>query len=205
MKKQLLILAIVFLGFGLSNSYGQATFGIKAGANIANANFDTGTSVTIKTDALIGFYAGPFARLNVSSQFAVQPELLLSMQGFKWNLDGLLGEEAEDVGETTIQNLYLNLPVMLRFAATDALHLEAGPQVGLLLSSEAKVDGGSGDLEDTFEDLDFGVNIGAGYTLPVGLSIEARYNLGLADMAGESEGEGSITNRVFSFGLGYTF
>lgn len=205
MKKQLLLFALALLCFGVSNSYGQATFGIKAGANIANANFDSGTSVTIKPDALVGFYAGAFARLGVSSQFAIQPELLLSMQGFKWNLDGLFGEEVEDVGETTIQNLYLNLPIMLRFAATDALHLEAGPQVGLLLSSEAKADSGSGDLEDTFEDLDFGVNIGAGYTLPLGLSIDARYNFGLADMAGESEGEGSITNRVFSFGLGYTF
>ncbi|QEC51134.1 outer membrane protein with beta-barrel domain [Anseongella ginsenosidimutans] len=204
MKKHLLLFAIACMAFGISTSYGQATFGVKAGANLANANFDTGSSLSVKPDAIIGFYAGPTARFDVSSRFAIQPELLLSLQGFKWEFDFETG--GEDVGfDATFQNLYLNLPVMARFSATEALHLEAGPQVGLLLSSKVKNEDVSVDWEENNE-LDFGLNIGAGYQLPMGLSVEARYNFGLANIFGDMEDDNtSVTNRVLSLGLGYTF
>ncbi|HYH56533.1 MAG TPA: porin family protein [Anseongella sp.] len=204
MKKQLLLLGFACLAFGLSNSFAQTTFGVKAGANIADVNFDTGSSITLNPDVLVGFYAGGFARLGVSSKFSVQPELLLSLQGFKFNL-GELSEEGGDF-EVSSKNLYLNLPVMARFAATEALHLEAGPQVGLLLNSKGEIEGISAEDEDSYKDIDFGVNVGAGYTLPMGLSIEARYNFGLANIVeGLEDTDASVTNRVLSFGLGYTF
>lgn len=206
MKKQLLLLMAAVFGFGISSSYAQASFGIKAGVNIANVNFDSGSSLSIQPDALVGFYAGPFAKLGVSDKFAVQPELLLSMQGYSFDFGDMV-EEVEIDGKVDAQNLYLNLPIMARFYPIEALHLEAGPQVGLLLSSKVKAGGESFDNEeDAMKDLDFGLNIGAGYTLPLGLIIEARYNFGLANLAEDTEGsDGSVTNRVFSFGLGYTF
>lgn len=204
MKKRLLYFAIACLAFGFNTTYGQATFGIKAGANLANMNFDTGTSITFKPDVLFGFYAGPTARFDVTSRFAIQPELLLSLQGAKYDLGELMGADIE----VTSKNLYLNLPVMARVSATDALYVEAGPQVGLLLSSKDETGDVSVDTEE-MNDLDFGLNIGAGYRLPVGLSIEARYNFGLANLYSNAEGSDddnlTVTNRVFSFGLGYTF
>lgn len=204
MKKRLLQFVIACLAFGISSSYGQATFGIKAGANLANMNFES-NGFNFTPESLVGFYAGPFARLGVSSQFAIQPELLLSLQGYSIDLGDLVGEEVAD-GKMKSQNLYLNLPVMARFYPTEALHLEAGPQVGLLLNSKVKGDEGSVDDEESYKDLDFGLNIGAGYTLPLSLTIEARYNLGLANVAeGAENSDGKATNRVFSFGLGYTF
>lgn len=207
MKKHVLFLAVLCLTCLTGTSYGQAVFGIKAGVNLANANFDTGSSISIKPDALAGFYAGPTARFDVSSNFSIQPELLLSLQGFKYSMDIEVMEEEFDF-DATFKNLYLNLPVMARFAATEALYLEAGPQVGLLLDSKVKSGGVSADSEES-NDLDFGLNIGAGYRLPMGLSIEARYNFGLVNMFEDEQdadmGEVKVTNRVFSFGLGYRF
>lgn len=204
MKKLLLLLTACCLAAGIQSSYAQASFGVKAGANIANVNFES-NGLSFTPESLFGFYAGPFARLGVSSQFSIQPELLLSLQGYSIDIGDLLGEAGGD-GKVNAQNLYLNLPVMARFSATEALHLEAGPQVGLLLNSKFKVDEGSIEVEESYKDLDFGLNIGAGYTLPLGLSIEARYNLGLANIGeGAEDSDGKATNRVFSFGLGYTF
>src|SRR5690606_41610679 len=118
------------------------------------------------------------------------------------------GMQAVVAFEPTFNTRYLSLPAMRRVGATEALYLEAGPQVGLLLGSKVTSGGVSADSEES-NDLDFGLNIGAGYRLPMGLSIEARYNFGLANMFEDEQdanmGEVKVTNRVFSFGLGYRF
>lgn len=201
MKKSLLI-AVTCLLTGISGAYAQLSYGIKAGLNIASLNA-SGDDGDVSSQA--GFYGGAFVNFSVAEKFSIQPELLYSMQGAK------LGEgEVEGVTVSAKQKLdYLNLPVMAQYQVADGLYLEAGPQLGFLLSAETTVEGNgvknTVDSKDAFKSIDFGLGFGAGYKLPIGLGINARYNLGLANIIDENEGDGSLKNSVFQIGLSYSF
>ena len=55
----------------------KVNFGVKAGLNLSTWNYD---------DASLrpGFHAGGFATVQFSRMFAVQPEVMYSMEGAEW-------------------------------------------------------------------------------------------------------------------------
>ncbi len=204
MKKIILTVAAVF-AFGFANAQ-ETKFGIKGGVNFANLAGDIEDN-----SSLIGFNVGGLVEIKVSDKFFIQPELLFSAQGAK-------EEYSETFNGTTINydsklNLsYLNIPVMAKFYVADKFSLEAGPQVGFLLSAKANSEATDGtnsssseeDVKDSFESTDFGFNFGAGYDFTTNLSAGVRYNLGLSNIAKDS-GNDEIKNTVLSVSLAYKF
>lgn len=164
------------------------TFGAKAGLNLANAGGDAED-----TDMLTSFYVGGFVDIALSDQFSVQPELLYSAQGFKQDFAGT---------EIETKLNYLNIPIMAKYYVSDEFNIQAGPQVGILLSAEA----GDQDVKDATNGVDFGINFGAGYEMESGLRFDARFNLGLGDTTDDADGaDTSVTNQVIQVGVGYSF
>ncbi|MEO8236869.1 MAG: porin family protein [Flavobacterium sp.] len=147
----------------------------------------------------VGFLVGGFAEIKLSEKFAIQPELLFATQGTKFEADG--------GGDDLKYNLdYLNVPVMAKFYVVDKFSLEAGPQIGFLLSAKAKAGDEDENVKDSFKSIDFGVNFGAGYDFTENLSAGIRYNLGLANILDTEEGNDTkIKNSVFSLSVGYKF
>lgn len=91
---------------------------------------------------------------------------------------------------------------MAKFAVAEKFNLQAGPQIGFLMSASAD----SKDVKDSFKSLDFGLNLGAGYDLTEKLFLEARYNLGLAQTQKDlGAGETAAKNAVIQLSLGYKF
>jgi hypothetical protein len=169
------------------------SFGIKAGGTLANMAL---------TDAKnkIGFSGGIFGEFRFNN-FAVQPELLFSIQGAKVDV-----EDYSDV-EGKFNLNYLNIPVMAKFYVTEGFSLEAGPQLGVLLSAKAKakvegVEGGL-DMKDVVNDIDFSLNFGASYQVPrVPLGFYTRYSLGLTNIGKDVDPDDDAgKNRVFQLGL----
>lgn len=204
MKKSFLI-AMSCLVLCVSSAQAQIHYGVKAGLNMATMDFEA--NIVGDIGSVTGFYAGAFVNMNLTDRLAVQPELLFSGQGYEYV------DPEEGVDEVTKgHNTYLNLPIMLRYPVIDQLHLEAGPQIGFLMSSKSTLKSPSGDeTEDTkhlYKSTDVGFNIGAGFHLPAGFAVELRYTLGLGNIGDEEElqeeGIESIKNRVLSFGLAYT-
>jgi len=145
-----------------------------------------------------------FGSADVSDKFSIQPELLYSAQGAKYE---------DEVLKETIKLDYLNLPIMAKFYVADGFSLEAGPQVGFLLSAKGKVEAGGesieADIKELFKGIDFGFNFGVGYKLPSGINFGARYNLGLSNII-EPDSEfnvGDVKNQngVIQLSLGYFF
>ena len=138
---------------------------------------------------LTSIHFGGFAEIKISDKFAVQPELLYSAQGAKFDGDNL--------------NLnYINIPVMAKYYVADAFSLEAGPQLGFLMS--AKADGE--DVKDGFNSTDFAFNLGAGYDLNEQMSLGLRYNIGLSDIEKDlTAGESGSTNSSLQLSFGYKF
>lgn len=189
MKKVLLIAALI-LTAGIANA--QLKFGVKAGANISNVGFDD-------TDNKVGFNTGVFGELKIS-KFAVQPEVLFSMQGAKYDI----GSD----GKGKIELNYISIPVMAKYYVIPGLSIEAGPQIGFLMSAKDKADGEEDfDMKDFMKKTDFSINFGVSYELPVlPVGIFARYSLGLTDLYDESklepmERDGDYgKNRIFQIG-----
>jgi len=75
---------------------------------------------------------------------------------------------------------------MAKFYLISGLHLEVGPQFGILVDGEIDVEDAAGnvtkvDAKDVLKSSDLGLGFGAGFDLPFGLGIGARYVIGLAD------------------------
>ena len=137
----------------------------------------------------------------LSNNFAIQPEILYSAQGFKYK---------EGDFTTELQLDYLNIPIMAKFKLTDELIIEAGPQIGFLLLAnevfESPGNSGDNDVKEEYKNIDFGANIGLVYQFEGGLNFGARYNLGLSNI-NDFEGSGSFKNQngVFQFSIGFRF
>jgi hypothetical protein len=176
-------------------------FGSKAGVNFASITGDD----TDDLDGRTAFHLGVVAEIPISEKFSFQPELLYSAQGASQkNSFDEFNYEAE------INLDYLNLPLMAKYYVAEGFSLEAGPQVGFLMSAKAKVSGGGEseeeDIKDSVKGINFGVNFGVGYKLDSGLNFGARYNLGLSNDNDDSEfPDDTYKNSVIQLSVGYFF
>jgi hypothetical protein len=204
--KKIIFAAVAVMAFTFSNAQ-NARFGIKGGLNFANFTGDT-EGLDFKTK--VGFNIGGFVEVKLADKFYIQPELLYSTQGSI--VDDVEVYDGFDVyyGDVQFKFNYINVPVMFKYYVADKFNLEAGPQIGFLVSAEAtvKVEGtkATESVKDNFETLDFGLNFGAGYDFTKNFSAGVRYNLGLANIADTEPGDdGKVHNSVFSLSVGYKF
>ena len=186
-KRTLITLTLLCSLFALQAQ--SVKFGAKAGLNLANITGDFEDGKT-----RLGPHLGAVAEISVLDKLAIQPELLYSAQGSQSDLDD------DDV----LKIDYLNLPVMAKYFVTENLSLEAGPQIGFLLSAKYDDDGDEEDLKDITKSMDIGFGLGLSYKLPQGLFAGARYTFGgdINDIEGDSD---SIKNSVFQISIGYFF
>ena len=170
----------------------KATVGIKGGYNVSSVSFN-GTS---ETERLHGFHIGIYGESYLSKYVALQPEILYSQQGYKI---------VDDSGTYTQELDYINIPLMLKLYPVKSFFLEAGPQIGFSISHKETFDSGFVlyDTSEEFEpnNLDWGVNVGAGFKSDSGISIGARYHLGQSDIYDEDKPK----NRVWQVYVGFDF
>ena len=186
MKKIAIIIVITILG--LTNTYAQKVeFGAKAGLNLAFITGDDTEGFKPNTD----FHFGVMAEWQISDKFALQPEIVYSGQGSDINIES----------EGRISLNYLNVPIMGKYYVIKGLSIEAGPQIGFLLSTK----GGSVNYKDFLKTTDYGVNFGVGYKLNNGLNFTARYNLGVSNINNVDGFTDKNRNGVFQLSIGYFF
>lgn len=206
MKKLVLSAAAAVLGImgvDAQNANTEALqLGVRAGYNLSNLSGDLADE--IDTKSLSGFHIGLFTEFPVAPRFSIQPEVMYSTQGAKFEGMG---------SEATLRTQYLNVPVLAKFYVAEGFNLQAGPQIGFLTGAEYQVDGADDiDVSDNMKGTDFGLLFGAGYKVAQGVTIDARYNMGLSNTLDEDanvdEGVGTDQewkNGVFQIGIGYQF
>jgi hypothetical protein len=164
------------------------SFGIKAGVNVASLKDNQTSDIDPRT----GFHAGLLANIPLSGSFRLQPEITYSSQGAKYNT---LGEEKVN---------YVNIPILLQYQFPGGFRLQTGPQLGLLTDAKLeRLSGGETDVKDQFSTADVSWAFGAAYLTPLGLGIDARYNLGLNNVVDTDLH--TVKNQVWQFGLFYQF
>lgn len=179
MKKILIVFLISMAANGVF-AQAQVSLGIKAGANISKFDAEGAENYT-------AIHGGAFALFKLT-KIGIQPELLFSQQGMKF----------KDVTTETFKTSYLSIPVMVKLYLVAGLNIQAGPQFGFLTAAEVE----GVDVKDALKSSDISANIGLGWDLPFGLTIDARYNFGLSDI-NDDPGFDELKSRVIQVSVGY--
>jgi hypothetical protein len=111
------------------------------------------------------------------------------------------------VGDITLALDYLEVPADFAFMLGDGgFALSAGPYFAFLMSSKVKFDGESEDV-DNVKAMDIGLNFGASYTIQESMIIDARYGMGLTNLADDSSFADDYIelNGVLSVSFAYMF
>lgn len=192
MIKFYLVLTLAAILLSLTTNAQHVNFGIKGGLNFYNINNEN----SLKYDAKTGIHLGLLGHIHLDRSIAVQPELVYSSQGAKYTS-----------GSTNYKlNLgYINLPVMLQYMFDNGFRLEAGPQLGFLISAKSEANNNNSiDVKSDFKTIDFAVGLGAGYIKPsTGLGAGLRYNVGLSNINENSSV--NSTNTGFQLSIFYQF
>jgi len=184
----------------------QTTLGVKGGINIANVDASVSDLPDV-IDSKTGFVGGAFVSFGLGSLFAIQPELLYSQKGF---------EASEGPLEAQLGTNYFEIPVLVKAQFKLAMlrpAIYAGPVVSFETSCNLDIVGVSVDCDDDegFIDrkkTDWGAVFGANVDLilgPVILLVDARYQLGLTNLADVEESDESVKNRVWQIMAGVGF
>lgn len=184
-------------------------FGLKGGMNVSSLSKDASLS---DQGSKIGFNAGVFMNAPLSANFSIQPELIYSQMGEKY--DGIMPITNDRISGSKHLD-YIALPVMFQYNATPSFYLEAGPEFGLLVSAKDKSKNEttgqtlseSGNYKDDLNGFNFGVGLGAGFNFTPNLGLNARYVAGVTDIYkdGKNPGNDAVRNNVFQVGLTYKF
>jgi hypothetical protein len=188
MKKLFCIASAIILFVSILSAQ-QTHFGVKAGVNLSSVEIDNGDDYNSKA----GFHVGGLAHIHISQHFALQPELIYSMQGGK----------DEDDDDVKLKLNYINIPLLAQYMTLDGFRLQTGPQIGFLTSAKSKVGDVERSVKDDLSSVDFSWTFGAGYLFPSGFGVDARYNHGISNISDDEIFE--ARNRVFQFGVFYQF
>jgi hypothetical protein len=180
MRKSLIFLLAIGV-FGFSANAQGVKFGVKAGANFSNLKISI-DSEGASPDGATSVFIGGLVDIGISEKVHFQPELQYSIEGAK----------DADVS-------YFNVPLMLKYYLVQGFNIQAGPQMGILVDAEGGTDG----LKST----NFGLNFGAAFEVAGGFFADARYNLGLSNIAETDPdfGDISLKTKGFQLGVGYRF
>lgn len=179
-RQQAIVLSIVLLTLTTSSAYAQLFQSIHLGVK-AGGEFDkiSGRSFTGKFNT--GFTGGAYAELNFNSQWGIQPELLFTQTMSQTTDD--FNQIYGGVSGTTVQNNYINVPILLAFKPAPELSILLGPQYGFLVAQTTQLlpAGGQFPSQNAFEKSNLSVVFGGQLNLGK-FKVGARYSWGVISL-----------------------
>lgn len=206
MKKITVIAFVLFIGLLESQAQVTVSPGFRGGLNISDL-----TNMSENSSSKSDFYVGALVAIKFNKYFTLQPELNYSRQGSEFRLSYLdFDNNTSRRRHQKAEINYVTLGAVAKFNFKGkGFHVLAGPSVDFRSSDNFDQFG-----EDPV-DVDLAIVGGVGYTLPNGLTFEARLKQGLVDIYGYSNHDynngnnryyDDITlNQVFQIGISYTF
>lgn len=196
MKLKTSIVLVLFL-LTYSTLKAQYSAGIKVGMNLSTLAVEDGVADYGYTP---GFQVGGFLDYSLT-KVSFQLDVVYSQQGASIEANG---EELSAVAK------YVNIPVVVKYKIIPSVNLQLGPQIGFLTCMESDYHPvvsqpfQEQDYTKAYKKTDFGINVGAGWESSIGLMIDARYYLGLADI-NDYPGVESTKNQMMQLTVAYKF
>jgi hypothetical protein len=170
--------AIFLLIIGTAGAQ-HINIGIKGGLNA----YTLTSGSVFDNDLKIGMHLGLIGHIHLANPIALQPEIVFSMQGS---------------GNTNLN--YINVPFMFQYMYDNGFRIQAGPQVGVLVSAKS----GDTKVMDDYQSLDLALGIGVSYVNPAtNFGVDVRYNHGLTNVLANNDSK--LFNRGFQVGVFYLF
>lgn len=184
--------------FAASAALASPHFGIQAGLGLNGFNGDDAKDV----NAGLGLAVGGTMVMPLGSGLAFNPQLL-----FAYRTSSMEGDLMGASFEATNTDMALNMPLLVRYSIMPELFVQAGPELGLLLSSESESDyAGSTtttDIKSNRKTLEYGLAVGLGYQITPEIAVDLKYNYGLNDYS--KEGNGDVSPYQLLLGASYLF
>jgi hypothetical protein len=173
-------------------AYSQLSYGIKGGLNLADVVINNLIDPYGESDFKMkaGLLTGVFVELDLENRFTLSSELLYSVKGVK-------------TVDTNIHFHYIALPILAAYKITDAFRLEAGIELGYLISATSRY----GNVNAVWDNkTDLGLDAGLRYHINK-IVTGVRFNAGVSSVIRNTNsvnGENiRYQNRVLSFSVGY--
>ncbi len=210
MKRIIITVFLSLICVGLSKAQ-DLYFGPKVGANLTNITYTGDTEFFTNNQMKLSSHLGVFAEFVLNDMFSVQPELLYSVKGARFDIAG-----DEDFKAAYVYK-YISLPIVAKYYVTEEITIEAGPQVAYLLSAKnietstvyvtsLGKEAASIDIKDEIQPYDFGATAGVGYLTKTGFYISARYNMGLLNTFKEQPDiSDTLKNGAIQLSVGFSF
>lgn len=205
MKKQLFLLLLTSLLLYFTPADAQSKYyrkgepkfgaGVKAGINHANQS-SSGETENIDIESIVGINGGIYCKYYLFDFLAIQPELMFSGKGVHWS-DQFY--DAKDI------LTYIDLPVLIKYEPVKPINIHAGPQIGYLVSAKQKtLDSGEEiNINDYYENFDFGIAFGIEGNFPYRLSLTIRYVFGLKNVTSSTGYDVPWKNNFFQISAVY--
>ena len=202
-----------------ADAVGRTTFGVRAGVNFQNITGKYGNGGKMKNDLIPGFNVGVNAEIPIAKDFYVQPGLLLTTRGAKYDV-------ASQPYDQTVHLVYLELPANLVYKpmlGTGRLIAGFGPYIDFGLGGKIKYSGEGAPADRTvkfsntqsdpahnvyYRRVGAGANLLFGYEFANKLSFQLNTQLGLTNINPKDNTVNSdATAKHVGFGVsaGYRF
>jgi len=177
-------------------AFSQFRLGIKGGANINKLD-----GISFKEQFTYGYHLGGFAEIGISPKFRIVPEVLFNQ--YSTTLDSSYKEVYENVinsQQSKVKLNYLSIPILLDYKLLGPIHLQAGPQVGILMDQSRTFLQNGGDA---FKNGDFAMLGGVQINL-ANLRLTGRYIIGLNNI-NDIDNQDKWKNQAVQVSVGFAF
>jgi hypothetical protein len=196
MSRSIVVLALLAAA---ATAQAETRVGVVGGLSLARMHMSP-EDPTGSFETFTGFAGGAVLDVDLSRHLSLSLEPMYVRKGsdFRIESDGFLFDEGL-TGSLRVD--YLELPALLKVRFGDGSvrpYLIGGPTAAYRLSSKSSAMGETVDSKKLFKEWDFGVSAGAGLAFPLGMAsgfLEARYGLGLVNVAEETAENESVKNR----------
>ncbi len=198
---------VVLMSISISSMAQNVKFGVKAGLNVSMLFLSGSIPSGGKTTSSTNFVLGGEAEFKIDNKFSIQPELIYSTDGGKYEYTNTTPTSTSTyIYSQTITTSSISLPVIAKFYLNNNFSFDAGLQIGYLLSAKSNLNynsqgftiSGDNDMENNqsllvvsttpvkkitinhnyeLNKLNFGFVIGTTYKLNNEVFLQARYNL----------------------------
>ncbi|MEP3208367.1 MAG: porin family protein [Maribacter sp.] len=213
--KGLFLSGFLFVLSPMSVGAQEPRLGVKGGLTYATIAGD----LTEGINPRLSGHLGVFVNFEFSDKFAIQPELLYSSQGFRFNTDLVFIQTANpQINEpdftTAVQFNYVSIPLIAQFELSDRIAIEFGPQFAFLLNQVTKIKDFDGlDTQNLNEresvsgnfQLDYGAAVGILVHINDRFSVSPRFYLGLRNRLNGAIGNIQNYNAALQLSANYSF
>ncbi len=172
----------------------QFNIGIKGGANITKID-----GKAFKDEFMYGYHLGGFAEIGLGKKLGLQPEVLFNQ--YQTRVDSsfrsIYQGAANFSDNRNVKLNYLSVPLLLTYKLGNALSLQAGPQVGILIDQNKDL---IQNGKEAFSKGDFSMLGGATINISK-LRLSGRYMVGLNDI-NDLDDQNRWKNQGFQLSLG---